>query len=71
MSLDVPKRIVNEALQGEAFADGQTTANLFGMSLGLPEFLGGGSFTLFEGFDFDQIGYLLALSPHYSPLASK
>ena len=62
MSLDIPKRIVNEALQGEAFADGQTTANLFGMSLGLPECLGGGSFTLFEGFDFDQIGYLLALS---------
>ena len=62
MSLDVPKRIVNEALQGEAFTDGKTTANMFNFSFGLPEFLGGGSFSLFEGFDFDQIGYLLALS---------
>ncbi len=62
MSLDVPKRIVNEALQGEAFTDGKTTANMFNFSFGLPEFLGGGTLTIFEGFDFDQIGYLLALS---------
>ncbi|MEM9360701.1 MAG: ABC transporter transmembrane domain-containing protein, partial [Pseudomonadota bacterium] len=62
MSLDVPKRIVNEALQGEAFTDGKTTANMFNFSFGLPDFLGGGTLTLFEGFDFDQIGYLLALS---------
>ena len=45
MSLDVPKRIVNEALQGEAFTDGRTTAKLFEMSFGLPEFLGGGTVT--------------------------
>ena len=62
MSLHVPKRIVNEALQGEAFVDRQTTANFFGISLRLPKFFGGGSPTLFEGFDFDQTGYLLALS---------
>lgn len=62
LSLDIPKRIVNEALQGEAFKDGQTTANLLGMSIGLPDFLGGGSFTLFQGFNLDQMGYLIALS---------
>ena len=61
-SLDVPKRIVNEALQGEAFTDGKTTAKLFEISFGLPEFLGGSNVTLFEGVEYDQIGYLLALS---------
>lgn len=62
MSLDVPKRIVNEALQGEAFVDGETTARLFNIAFDLPEFLGGGTLTIFEGRLFDQIGYLLALS---------
>ena len=32
------------------------------LSLRLSEFFGGGCLTLFEGFDFDQIGYLLALN---------
>ena len=58
LSLDVPKRIVNEALQGEAFQNGNTTANLFSFSIGLPEFLGGGTLKLLDGYDFDQIGYL-------------
>ncbi len=62
LSLDVPKRIVNEALQGDAFSDGRTTANLFEISFGLPDVLGGGTVTFFDGYDFDQIGYLLALS---------
>lgn len=62
MSLDVPKRIVNEALQGEAFTDGNITARLFRISFDLPDVLGGGTMTIFNGVDFDQIGYLLALS---------
>ncbi len=62
LSLDVPKRIVNEALQGEAFIEGRTTAKLFEISFGLPGFLGGGTLTIFEGADFNQIEYLLALS---------
>lgn len=62
LSLDVPKRIVNEALQGEAFTNGKTTARLFEISFGLPEFLGGSTVTLFQGIEYDQIGYLLALS---------
>ncbi|MEM7776303.1 MAG: ABC transporter ATP-binding protein/permease [Pseudomonadota bacterium] len=62
MSLDVPKRIVNEALQGRAFEDGNITATLFAFSIPLPEFLGGGSITLSEGWLFDQLGYLIALS---------
>ncbi|MFY0613489.1 MAG: ATP-binding cassette domain-containing protein [Hyphomicrobiaceae bacterium] len=61
LSLDVPKRIVNEALQGEAFINGVTEARLFTFSIPLPEFLGG-TFVVSEGFLFDQINYLFALS---------
>ncbi len=61
LSLDVPKRIVNEALQGEAFVNGVTEAKLFTFSLPLPEVLGG-TIVVSEGFLFDQISYLFALS---------
>ena len=42
-SLDIPKRIVNEAIQGRAFRDGKTEAQLFDLSIALPKFLGGWS----------------------------
>jgi putative ABC transport system ATP-binding protein len=62
LSLDVPKRIVNEALGGEAFRDGKTHAKLFEIGFSLPDILGGGSYKISDGVAFDQIGYLLALS---------
>jgi len=40
-SFDVPKRIVNDAIQGNAFKDGKTTATLLDFTLQLPSFLGG------------------------------
>lgn len=61
LSLEVPKRIVNEALQGEAFVSGVTEARLFTFSIPLPE-AWGGSLVVSEGFLFDQISYLFALS---------
>ena len=61
LSLDVPKRIVNEALQGEAFRGGVTEARLLEFSLPLPEALGG-TLVISEGFLFDQISFLFALS---------
>lgn len=61
-SFDVPKRIVNDAIQGRAFKDGQPTAILFDLTLTLPQFLGGHSFTLSEGWAFGQLGHLFALS---------
>ena len=61
LSLDVPKRIVNEALQGEAFRDGTTEARLFAFSLPLPDWLGG-TVVSSDGFLFDQISFLMALS---------
>ncbi len=62
LSLDVPKRIVNEALQGRAFQEGNTTAPLFNFTLTLPESLGGYTLLKSDGMAFDQIGYLLVLS---------
>jgi putative ABC transport system ATP-binding protein len=61
-SLDIPKRIVNDALLGRGFKDGAVTARLFEWSFELPDLLGGRRVVLSEGFDFDRIGYLLALS---------
>lgn len=61
-SLDIPKRIVNDAIQGRAFKDGQQTANLFKFSLSLPDFLGGAQLVSFDGIGFQQISYLYALS---------
>lgn len=61
LSLEVPKRIVNEALQGEAFVNGVTEAKLFLLSLPLPDLLGG-TIVISEGYSFDQINYLFALS---------
>jgi putative ABC transport system ATP-binding protein len=64
-SFDVPKRIVNDAIQGGAFKDGKTSATLLDFSLSLPSFLGGASFKLFEGFQVGQLGLLLGLSGYF------
>jgi putative ABC transport system ATP-binding protein len=61
-SLDIPKKIVNDALQGRAFRDGATTAILFDWSFRLPDSLGGSEIVLSPGFELTQISYLLALS---------
>ena len=61
-SLDIPKRIVNEAIQGRAFQGGKTEASLFEFSFSLPGFLGGAAIKLSDGWLFDQLGYLFALS---------
>jgi putative ABC transport system ATP-binding protein len=61
VSFDIPKRIVNDAIQGRAFRDGKTTATLFDLTLPLPDFLGG-SYTVSKGFELPQVEYLFALS---------
>ena len=62
ISLDLPKRIVNEAIQGRAFPQDGGVAALFRVSFGVPNFLGGGTATLFDGIDLERLPYLLALS---------
>jgi putative ABC transport system ATP-binding protein len=62
MSLDLPRQIVNEAIQGEAFREGNATAPFLRLGFGLPEWLGGGSFQVFEGFQLGRVGLLFGLS---------
>ncbi|CAN1541963.1 ABC_6TM_exporters domain containing protein [Rhabdaerophilaceae bacterium] len=61
-SLDVPKQIVNDAIQGKAFKDGITQAALFRFEISLPDFLGGWHWQITEGWLFGQLSYLFALS---------
>lgn len=68
ISLDIPKTIVNKAIQGGAFqkVDGKVvegaTAAFLKLELALPKFLGGGSFVLFPGIALEQVAFLLAWS---------
>jgi putative ABC transport system ATP-binding protein len=61
LSLDLPKYIVSDALQGRAFQSGAETARLFHIALDLPSWLGGPR-TFFEGVQFDRLSYLFMLS---------
>ncbi len=62
ISLDLPRRIVNEAIQGEAFKDGNVTAPFLQLHFDWPQWLGGGSLRLFDGFEVGRVGLLLGLS---------
>ncbi|MBV8428455.1 MAG: ABC transporter ATP-binding protein/permease [Hyphomicrobiales bacterium] len=61
-SLDLPKSIVNDAIQGRAFKNGTATIKAFKLVLNLPDFLGGKSYELFGGLDMERATYLFALS---------
>ena len=61
VSLDLPKLIVNNAIQGRAFPEGRVTAPLFGFGVTLPDWLGG-SLVGFPGWQLPKIEYLFALS---------
>ncbi|TCR67285.1 ABC transporter ATP-binding protein [Bosea sp. BK604] len=65
ISFDVPKRIVNDAIQGGAFKDGKTTTTLMDFTIRMPEFLGGARFHLFDGIQVNQLGLLLGLSLYF------
>jgi len=62
ISLDLPRQIVNQAIQGEAFVDGNVTAPFLRIAIDLPQWMGGGSVQLFEGFQVGRIGLLIGLS---------
>ncbi len=64
-SFDVPKRIVNDAIQGGAFKNGKTSATLLDFTLHLPGWLGGASYKLSEGFQVGQLGLLFGLSGYF------
>jgi putative ABC transport system ATP-binding protein len=61
-SLDLPRRIVNEAIQGKAFDRGHATASFLKIAVDWPSWLGGGSVTLFDGFQVGRVELLFGLS---------
>lgn len=62
ISLDLPRQIVNQAIQGDAFRGGNVTAPFLKLDFGWPQWLGGGSVQIFDGFQVGRIGLLLGLS---------
>src|SRR5258706_5118329 len=60
--LDLPKAIINEAIQGKRFPEASSTVAFLKVHLTLPAFLGGGSIHLFNGFALHQLPYLIALT---------
>ncbi|MET1027148.1 MAG: ABC transporter transmembrane domain-containing protein [Dongiaceae bacterium] len=60
VSLDLPKQIVNNAIQGDAFKK-SATAPFLHLTLGPYDWLGMPKLVLFEGFQLDRIHYLVAL----------
>ncbi len=60
-SLDLPRRIVNEAIQGHAFEKGNETAKFLVLRLQMPDWFGH-DISLFQGFDVDRFELLFGLS---------
>ena len=63
-SLDLPKRIVNDAITGKAYAHGEATAPFLEITVDWPAALGGGTTHLFEGFQLDRFELLLTRLIH-------
>jgi putative ABC transport system ATP-binding protein len=61
-TLDLPKAIINEAIQGKRFSGPESTVPFFTVVVRIPEWLGGATLSLFDGFPMHQVPYLLALT---------
>ncbi|MGH6891977.1 MAG: ABC transporter transmembrane domain-containing protein [Dongiaceae bacterium] len=61
VSLDLPKQIVNQAIQGQAFEGGATTAPFMRVGFGPYDWLGMPQIRLFSGFELERVPYLVAL----------
>lgn len=62
MSFDLPKQIVNGPIQGRGFEQPGATEHFLRIAFDLPDWLGGGHVTVFDGFMLDRFGTLFALS---------
>ena len=60
--LDLPKAIINEAIQGRRFPTPDTAVAFLKMHLTLPAWLGGATLRIFDGFPLHQVPYLFALT---------
>ncbi len=61
-SLDLPKTIINQPIQGKGFPNPDSTAAFLQFSFALPDFLGGSVVRVFDGFELERTPYLLALT---------
>jgi putative ABC transport system ATP-binding protein len=61
MSLTVPKSVINNGIQGNAFKDSRTIPFLV-WELDLSAILPGKIIRIFDGFQVDQLGYLVTMS---------
>jgi len=61
-TLDLPKAIINEAIQGKRFPEAASTVAFLKAHFTLPAFLGGETLRLFDGFALHQLAYLFALT---------
>ena len=61
-SLDLPKTIINQAIQGKSFPSPDAKAPIFRFAVTLPQFLGGETLRLFDGIELERMPYLFALS---------
>ncbi len=63
MSLTVPKSVINNGIQGNAFKQANsTTIPFLVFELDLSAFLPGKVIRIFDGFQVDQLGYLVTMS---------
>ena len=62
LSLNLPKTIINEPIQGKSFPDPDSTASFLQIAFKLPDILGGHKIRLFDGFPLEQVPYLFALT---------
>ena len=60
-SLDLPKTIVNEPIQGKRFPNPDSTVTFLRIAPNLPDFLGG-QHIIFEGLQLERTPYLIVLS---------
>ena len=62
ISLDLPKQIISNAIQGKIFPTRESLARTFRFGITPPEWTGLKSVTFFDGIDLDRFQYLFALS---------
>lgn len=61
-SLDLPKSIVNGPIQGEGFSSPTDTETALRIAFDMPNWLGGGSYVLFDGVELGRIAMLFFLT---------
>ncbi|MGH8764139.1 MAG: ABC transporter transmembrane domain-containing protein, partial [Burkholderiales bacterium] len=66
--LDLPKAIINEAIQGKRFASPDSTVAFMKIWFTVPSWLGGAKLHLFDGFALHQLPYLVALTVSFLAL---